>query len=210
MRTKDPRKVEQIRTQALAVIAKQGVDGFSMQDLASAAGVSPATLYIHFRDRDDLIYQLWKEQADALAAIVLVGFSPSLPFEDGLRIQWRNRIRFCRENPTGWSFLEQIRHSPYHKSFASRNPSPFFESMGNFVRHAIEAGQLTTFGLRPDQLEAFPRPLYWSLAFAPLYELLRFEAGHGESFLRGQKRPFKLDERCFEQALRCVLRSLQP
>lgn len=47
-----------IREKVLAMIVKEGFDGLSMRKLANAAGVSPATIYVYFKDRDDLIMQL--------------------------------------------------------------------------------------------------------------------------------------------------------
>ena len=51
MRTRDEKKEHAIRRRALEIIVERGFDGFSMQKLAKAAGVSPATLYIYFKDR---------------------------------------------------------------------------------------------------------------------------------------------------------------
>ena len=205
MRTKDPAKAKQIRTKALEMVLAQGLDGFSMQKLARSAGVSPATLYIHFKDREDLIFQLYKEQMLALSRAVLEGFNPSMPFAEGLRLQWRNRIEFCRDNPAGWSFLEQIMHSPYHKDFAARVGATFRDAMATFVRHAIAAGELTSFGLPASQLDEFPTDLYWSLAFAPLYELLRCQQGRGGPGPRRKKQQsLPCDDKCIDQAFECV------
>jgi AcrR family transcriptional regulator len=59
MRTRDENKESAIRQKAIEMIVKKGFDGLSMQKLAKAADVSPATIYIYYKDRDDLIVQLW-------------------------------------------------------------------------------------------------------------------------------------------------------
>ncbi|MBN8856321.1 MAG: helix-turn-helix transcriptional regulator [Sphingobacteriales bacterium] len=33
------------------MVVREGFDGFSMQKLARAAGVSPTTIYIYFKDK---------------------------------------------------------------------------------------------------------------------------------------------------------------
>ncbi|MGZ3932351.1 MAG: TetR/AcrR family transcriptional regulator, partial [Bacteroidia bacterium] len=43
MRTRDEQKESAIRQKAIEMIVKEGFDGLSMQKLAKAAGVSPAT-----------------------------------------------------------------------------------------------------------------------------------------------------------------------
>ena len=71
MRTRDEVKEGAIRQKALEMAVKEGFDGLSMQKLAKAAGVSPATIYIYFKDRDDLILQLWLEEVEKMAVATL-------------------------------------------------------------------------------------------------------------------------------------------
>ena len=54
MRTRDENKQDLIREKGLEMIVKEGFDGFSMQKLAKAAAVSPATLYIYFKNREEI------------------------------------------------------------------------------------------------------------------------------------------------------------
>ena len=55
MRTRDENKEQSVRQKALELLVNQGFEGFSMQKLAKAAKVSPATLYIYYKDKEDLI-----------------------------------------------------------------------------------------------------------------------------------------------------------
>lgn len=209
MRTKDPQKASQIRTQALRMFARDGLDGFSMQRLAKAAGVSPATLYIHFEDKDDLLFQLYREQHDAYSERILAGFDPESRFEDGLRILWRNRLGFARENPASQRFLDQILYSPYHKGFAARLPPVLPRAMEPFVQGALERGEI--FDLRRlDPSVDFPIEAFWSLAYAPLYQLIDYElrgSGPGDHH---RKSRFRIEDEFLEQVLQRVLQGLRP
>lgn len=208
MRSKDPLKANQIRSQALEMLVQEGFDGFSMQKLARASKVSPATLYIHFEDRDDLLFQLYKEQMAVFTAILMDGFDPHGTFAKGLETQWRNRMRFCREHPISWKFLDQVLYSHYQPQFVHRIETPFFQAMHDFMKGAVERGEIRDLGA-DDHSGQFPTQLFWALAYAPLYELLRMEGGHGPG---GHCRsvPFELTPERFDLALRQVLRSLQP
>src|SRR4051812_22111894 len=97
------------------MIVTSGFDGLSMQKLATAAGVSPATIYIYFQDRDDLLMQLFEEVSARMSEVTLEGFDPEMPFAEGLKIQWINRARYCLEHPRQMHFLEQMRFSPLHQ-----------------------------------------------------------------------------------------------
>jgi AcrR family transcriptional regulator len=186
-----------IREQALALIVKSGLDGFSMQKLADAADVSPATIYIYFRDREDLIVSVYQAEAAKMAEATLAGFDPGMSFADGLKVQWINRARYFLANPTAMSFLEQMRHSPLHAR-ADKSPSGgFVDVMRAFVTNAIARGELAR----------MPVEVYWAIAFAPLYQLVKFHIqGHG---LSGSG-VFAFDEEILNQTLALVLKALKP
>lgn len=199
MRTRDPRKEKAIHEKALGMIVKQGLDGFSMQKLAKAAGVSPATLYIYFEDRDHLILAVYAEVADRMFAATLEGFDPESPFDKGLEVQWTNRARYFLAHPVEAQFMEQIRFSPLHDRAmqAAASAGRFTEAMKAFVKNAIRRGELVR----------VPVEVYWSVAFAPLYQLVKFHA-HGKG-MPGTG-PFALDDKTLKLTLGLVLKALRP
>jgi AcrR family transcriptional regulator len=197
VRTRDPKKERAIREEALDTIVRHGFDGLSMQRLAKAVGVSPATIYIYFEDRDDLILSLYREESRKMAEATLVGFDPGMSFAEGLRVQWKNRARYCLENPRGMHFLEQIRHSPFHAHDEDSKGRTFIEAMRAFVRGAIARGELVR----------LPVEVYWSVAFAPLYQLVKFHM-HGRG-LAGTPH-FALDDKLMNQTLELVIKALTP
>ena len=198
MRTRDENKELTIREKALEMAVVDGFDGLSMQKLAKVAGVSPATIYIYFKDRDDLIFQLWLQEMKKMVDATLERFDPSMRFEEGLKIQWLNRAKFCMENPTSMHFLEQIKYSPYHEGFSRKMDNTFFKAMHEFVQHAISRKELVK----------LPIEVYWSIAFAPLYQLVKMHmSGRG---LRGGPEKFVLDDKIMNQTLKLVLKALKP
>ncbi len=197
MRTRDPKKEKAIRDQALAMIVKNGFDGLSMQKLAKAARVSPATIYIYYRNRDDLILKLYSEAAAKMSAFTLDGFDPGMSFKDGLRVQWRNRARYLLEHPLEAHFLEQVKFSPLHDRAQQTQHPSFTESMRAFLKGAIRRGEIVR----------VPVEVYWSVAFAPLYQLVKYHKhGHGLSCTE----PFILDEKTLSLTLELVLKALKP
>lgn len=197
MRSRDEKKERTIRKRALEMIVKRGFDGFSMQKLAKAASVSPATLYIYFKDRDDLVFQLYRETMERLSEETLKDFDPAMSFEQGLRVQWRNRARFCLDRPLEAHFLEQIRYSPWHERALALDENRFALTMRTFVRNAI----------RKKELISVPVEVYWSVAFAPLYQLVKMHM-HKKG-LPGTG-PFELNDKTLELTLELVLKALRP
>jgi AcrR family transcriptional regulator len=196
MRARDPAKERAVRDHAIEMVVTNGFDGLSMQKLADKAGVSPATIYIYFKDREDLLLRLYEEENARMAEVTLAGFDPAMHFADGLKVQWKNRARYCIEHPRPAHFLEQMRYSPL-ASRCEKLKHPFVAAMRTFVENAIRRGELAR----------MPVEVYWSVAFAPLYQLLKFHVnGRG---MPGTER-FVLDDAILEQTLALVLKALKP
>ncbi|WP_428660094.1 TetR/AcrR family transcriptional regulator [Runella sp.] len=196
MRTRDENKEQLVRQKALELIVSQGFEGFSMQKLAKAAEVSPATLYIYYKDKEDLITRIGIEIGRKFSESILQDFDPSLSFAEGLRIQWRNRARYAFANHLETEFYEQIRSSSFKEKVIGGLLDDFKTAMGLFVHNSIERGELNP----------MPVEVFWTMAYAPLYNLIRF---HNEGRSMGGK-PFVLTEEIMEQTLTLVLKALKP
>src|SRR6188508_562958 len=105
MRTRDEHKEKSIREMAMKMIVKEGFDGLSMQKLAKAAKVSPATIYIYYKNREDLLNQLYNDVQQTFSDVALEGFNPAVTFEEGLWRQWKNRLKFITHYPVHYKFM---------------------------------------------------------------------------------------------------------
>lgn len=196
MRTRDENKVRIIRETALKMMVKEGLDGFSMHKLAKAADVSPATIYIYFKDKEDLVAQVARDAAEKMMDITFRNFDPSMSFSDGLRVQWVNRVKYCMKYPDQMHFLEQLRHSPYGEKLSEMMGGKFKKNLGDFINNAIKKKELVK----------VPVEVYWSIAFAPLYNLVKFHMA-GKS-LGGRK--FILSDKIMRETFALVLKALKP
>lgn len=196
MRVRDESKVEAIYQHALKMIVEEGFDGLSMQKLARAAGVSPATIYIYFKDRDDLLLQLYQLESDKYFEYVLKGFDPEMDFATGLSVQWKNRARYMVDHPDKAHFMEHFKYTPLHQKCMVNRDERFKDVMTRFVHKAIENKELVK----------MPVEVYWSVAFAPLYNLMRWDKA-GKS-MGGQV--FSLTDEMLQQTLTLVLKALRP
>jgi AcrR family transcriptional regulator len=196
MRTRDANKESLIQEKAIEMIVKHGLDGFSMQKLAKAANVSPATLYIYYKDRDDLITQIATHISNRLMETSLRGIHPKMSFADGLELQWKNRMEFYFKHPLDVEFIEQIRYTPTYDSVKNTIRQNFGDVLGKFVHNAINQGEL----------QPLPFEVYWSIAFAPLYQLIKFHT-QGSS---PASEKFSINDDIVNQTLKLVLKALKP
>ena len=199
MRTKDPAIRQAIETRTMELVVASGIDGFSMHKLARAVGVSPATLYVHFQDKEDLLIQVYRAALRNLSTALLADFTPDLPFAEGLRLQWRNRLRLALDNPVASDFLDTMRHSPYHAS-AAEEANGIPQAMRAFVGGAMRRGEIAT----------LPVEVFWSIAFAPLYQLVRFHrSGRALSCQAASSQGFQLEDSLVDLAFRHILVALE-
>lgn len=196
MRTRDVNKENSIRQQAIEMIVKEGLDGFSMQKLARAAGVSPATLYIYYKDRDDLITQIATDVSNRLMESSLKGLHPKMSFADGMAVQWKNRLEFYMSYPLDVEFIEQIRYTPVYDGIKKNLRQRFGDVLGKFMHNAINRGEVTP----------LPFEVYWSIAFAPLYQLIKFHT-QGETPATDN---FRITDEIVDQTLQLVLKAMKP
>jgi AcrR family transcriptional regulator len=196
MRVRDESKIESVFDEALSMIVREGFDGLSMQKLAKAAGVSPATIYIYFKDRDDLLLQLNRRERDKFFAFVMEGFDPEMDFATGLTVQWKNRAKYAIDHPDRAHFLEHFTFTPLHARCRHEKNPVFKQGMKRFLEKAIANKELVNMSIE----------VYWSVAFAPLYNLVRF---HKAGFnMAGD--PFTLTDEMLLQTLALVLKAVKP
>ena len=195
MRVRDENKDAVIREKAIEMIVEEGFDGFSMQKLAKAANVSPATIYIYYKNKEDLLNTLYNAVSHTFAQVALQKFDPNASLEEGLWLQWKNRMKFILEYPTYYRFFEQFRNSPLinHKDIKS---AEFKQNMKTFVMNAIRRGEMAT--MEPET--------FWSVAYGSFFTLLKFHL-QGKSMMNEH---YKITDAKMKRLLQMVLKALSP
>lgn len=171
------------------------MEGFSVNKLAKACGISVATLYIYYKDKDDLIIKIAAEEAERMGDIMLENFDPETSFEEGLRQQWKNRTKHMLDNLMAIQFFEQLRSSTYQDVIYDSFIIRFKDTLGKFVQNCVDRGEMNP----------MPLEVYWSVAYAPLYNLIRFH--HEGKSVGGRK--FKLTDELIWQTFDLVLKALK-
>ncbi|MFA9187675.1 TetR/AcrR family transcriptional regulator [Flavobacterium sp. FBOR7N2.3] len=196
MRTRDSNKEEIVKQKAIALLVEKGIEGFSMNRLAKESKISVATLYIYYSDKEDLIKKIGIEIGKNFFDEMSKDFSPTMPFKKGLYKQWENRIRFSQSKPLEVNCWELLTHSSYGEYILEESLQEFKITMGIFFNNAVEKKELI-----PVSKEVF-----WSMAYGPLYSLLRFERD-GKNFGGG---PFKLNKKTTDETFELVIKALTP
>lgn len=195
MRTRNTDKEELVKEKAIDLVVNDGLEGFSMNKLAKACGISVATLYIYYKDKDDLLINIGREEVGKMGKQMLEGFDPEAKFAEGLKVQWKNRAKAMLQRPKTALFFEQLRSSTYHDAIMAAFQEGFKHDMGKFVKNAVQR----------KEVDAMPIEVFWSVAYAPLYNLLRFH-NEGRS-LAGKK--FVMTDKIMWQTFELVIKALK-
>ncbi|UPZ13587.1 TetR/AcrR family transcriptional regulator [Flavobacterium humidisoli] len=196
MRTRDINKEETVKQKAIEMIVTQGVEGFGMNRLAKECGVSVATLYIYYSDKEDLIRKIGIEIGQNFFEKMFDGFVTNMSFRDGLRNQWENRIYFNLNFPLQTTCFELLRHSTYGDAILQEVTGKYKQMMTEFMVLAIERKELIS----------VPYEVFWSIAYGSLYSLLEFHRD-GKSM---SGKSFVLNDKIKNEAFNLVLKALTP
>ncbi len=98
---------------ALELFAENGFHGSPTSLLAQRAAVGVGTIYRYFKDKDELIRELYREVHGRAQARVFADAPVGLPVRERyLRVMTR-LLRFFLENPLEFRFMEQYYFSPF-------------------------------------------------------------------------------------------------
>ena len=194
MRTRNIDKENLVKQKSIELIVKEGLEGFSMNKLSKACKISVATLYIYYKDRDDLIIKIACEEGKRMSDTMMSEFDCEANFEEGLRAQWESRYKFLINKPLLNSFFDQLQSSTYQQQFAEAT-NGYKDMVTRFVQNAINRGEI----------DDLPLEVYWAIAFAPLYTLITFHH-KGQSPAGG---PFKMTDKLLWQTFDLVIKALK-
>jgi TetR/AcrR family transcriptional repressor of multidrug resistance operon len=105
-------KREIIFSATIKLLAKYGFHGFSIKQLAEEAGVAAGTIYLYFKDRDELIRELNTQIIDDFIKTTLEGHDPEQSIKQQYRRMCCNLWHFCIENPCITHSKAQFDHLP--------------------------------------------------------------------------------------------------
>jgi AcrR family transcriptional regulator len=91
-------RVQTIQDAAMRVIARKGMAAATMQEIAEEAGVAKGTIYLYFRDRDELVEKTFERAITQLHGRIDAAIAGGSTFEQQLRAMLVAKIDFFREH----------------------------------------------------------------------------------------------------------------
>lgn len=112
MRRKDDEKVKSIKEAVIKLILQEGFQGASISKIAKIAGVSPATVYIYFENKEIMLHDIYREYSEEIFDYILDQVNPEMEGGPLIEVIIRSYYNYIRENREIVSFIEQFSNCP--------------------------------------------------------------------------------------------------
>ena len=113
MRTKDAQKKEALFKATVKLVNEIGFASSSVSKIAKEANVSPSTIYVFFKNKEDLLVSTYVELKRKMSKALLNDFDDQLPIRDIIKSAWFNVFAYISNNEEYYDYIEQFANSPY-------------------------------------------------------------------------------------------------
>ena len=163
MRTRDQKKYNAVVKSSIELTNKLGFSGISISKIAKKANVSPATIYIYFKNKEDLLTTIYCDIRKKAGESVLTNINANMSIKEQFNSIWINSFSFYMNHPEYTQYREQFEQTKMMKEI---NTDEF-----GLNKYTIE---LLTKGIENKIIQDLPIPILISFAFIPIITLLRF------------------------------------
>lgn len=113
MRTKDETKRADIVHYTIDLVYRRGIAGVKMAHIAKEVGLSTGTLYIYFKNKEDLLLTIFGELVQQQQQISAEQLQSDLPYQLKMKKIWMQWMQFSVNNYKEKHFIHQVKTSPY-------------------------------------------------------------------------------------------------
>ena len=138
MRVKDEFKRDALFNATVKLVNEIGFVASSVSKSAKEANVSPATIYVYYENKEDLLVSTYVAIKKKLGMAILRDFDPLLPIRDIFRNLWMNMFVYINEAPEYFQFTEQFSNSPYSDLVDKEEVEKSFEPVMKALQKGIE------------------------------------------------------------------------
>ena len=112
MRRKDDEKEKSIKEAVIKLILEQGFQGTSISKIAKEAGVSPATVYIYYENKELMLQDIYREYSEKIFDYLFSKLKDGMNGQQIIEILVRGYYTYIRENEEIFHFVDQFSSCP--------------------------------------------------------------------------------------------------
>jgi AcrR family transcriptional regulator len=142
-------RIHSIQEATMRVIARRGMSAATMQEIADEAGVAKGTIYLYFRDRDELVERTFEEAMARLMSEVETALERETTFEEKIRAVMTAKLAFFSKNREFFRLYLSMRMpegTPERQRRQKRHCQPQYQarirSLAQALEQAMESGEI--------------------------------------------------------------------
>ena len=162
-RQRDYSKMNTIYDATLDLITKKGFSGLKMAEVADASGIAIGTIYIYFKDKDDLINHLYAHLKRQKAIVFSEVIPDEISYETALRNQWMKYFDTNLADTETGIFMEQYYHSSLLKNTNAEDAQKFLKPVFALFDRGKKEGIIKNSA----------NEILFSMLTGPVHELIR-------------------------------------
>ena len=112
MRRKDDEKQKSIKEAVIKLILKEGFHGTSISKIAKEAGVSPATVYIYYENKEAMLQDIYHEYSENVFDYLIDKINNCNNGEQIIEILVREYYLYIKDNSEVFHFVDQFSSCP--------------------------------------------------------------------------------------------------
>lgn len=138
MRTKDEEKKAALFEATVKTVNAVGFVAASVSKIAKVAGVSPATLYVYHKNKEELLVSTYLKTERDFGRVLLKNFDASLPIRDILKNLWVTVSDYITKNQAYFRFADQFANSPYRTLVSKEMVMQYYAPIIEVLQRGIE------------------------------------------------------------------------
>lgn len=163
MRTRNQAKYDSIVEAAIRLTNELGFDGISISKIAKKANVSPATIYIYFDNKEDLLTKLYSDIREKMSHGALEGLKEGMTTEETFKSVWHHAFKFNIGHPEYLAYREQFEQTTMMRNIRAED-FELFQTIDRLLKH----------GIKEKTIKTLPLPILTAFSYAPIITLLNY------------------------------------
>lgn len=138
MRIKDEIKQKALFQATVTMVNQIGFAASSVSKIAREAGISPASLYVYHKNKEDLLVSTYIQIKKLMGSALQRQFDAKRPIRDILEQVWQNVFLFVTDHSDYFQYMEQFASSPYSDLVNKQEVEAYFEPVIQVIHKGIE------------------------------------------------------------------------
>jgi AcrR family transcriptional regulator len=142
-------RIRSIQEATMRVISRKGMAAATMQEIAEEAGVAKGTIYLYFRDRDELVEKTFESAMQELMGQIDEALAKDVPFEQRMRAVTEAQLAFFSKNREFFRLYLSMRlpeGNPHQQRRQKKTCQPQYrnrvQKLATILEEAMDAGEI--------------------------------------------------------------------